>query len=367
MNVVRGARPLANVVAAVVAAAIVAAGTAGCAHSGAGSAAAGAGGSRPGSPKRVASTASPTTPGPKPTTGPKPSTGPTTTGPTATTGPAPAPSTTAAPAVRPDRRAPFPVRELTIPFVDTSRPTVGRDGLISHSRALTTEVWVPEGGGRFPLIVFAPGFAVGPNPYQTLLEAWAAQGYVVAAVEFPLTDAAVAGPNLDENDLNNQPADLRFVTDGLVAPTSPVAGQIDRSRVALAGHSDGAESALEESIEPIPPGQPAYRAVIVMSGQPLLGIATTPNPPILVIQGDADTINPPARGYRTWQVAASPKYLEVLHGAGHLPPLEAGSEWLSVIERVTDAFLDAYVAGTASPSTIARAGDDPPLATIQTG
>ncbi|MBO0691477.1 MAG: alpha/beta hydrolase [Acidimicrobiaceae bacterium] len=254
-----------------------------------------------------------------------------------------------------------------MPLVDASRPTVGPAGLVSSSRALTTEVWVPEGPGRWPLVVFGPGFQVGPGPYGALLSAWAAHGYVVAAVEFPLTDAAVAGPNLDENDIVNQPADLRFVTDALTGPTSPVAARIDRLRVAVAGHSDGAEDALDASIQPPPPGQPRYRAIIAMSAQPLVGIAATPNPPILVVQGDADTVNPPARGYRTWQVAASPKDLEVLHGAGHLPPLEDGSQWLPIIERVTEAFLDTYVAGNANPAAIPQAGNAPPLAAIQTG
>jgi dienelactone hydrolase len=252
-------------------------------------------------------------------------------------------------------------------LVDTSRPTIGRAGLISRSRALTTRLWVPVGPGRWPLVVFAPGFQVGPAPYRALLEAWAAHGYVVAAVEFPLTDAAVAGPNLDENDIVNQPADIRFVTDALIGPASPVAERIDRLEVAVAGHSDGAETALDAGIQPAPPGQPAYRAVIAISAQPLIGITATPNPPLLVIQGDADPINSPSRGYRTWQNAMSPKDLEVLHGAGHLQPLEPGSRWLPVVERVTDAFLDAYLASDASPTAIARVGGEPALATIHTG
>ena len=315
--------------AATVVAIVVAASAAGCAH-----------------PEADSSTATPATP-------------------TVTAKPGPAASSTARPASG-RRTGPFAVRQLTMHLVDTSRPTVGRAGLISHSRALTTQLWVPVGPGRWPLIVFAPGFSVGTAPYRALLEAWATHGYVVAAVEFPLTDAAVAGPNLDENDIVNQPADLRFVTDALVGPGSPVRERIDPLRVAVAGHSDGAETALDASIQPAPAGQPAYRAVIAISAQPLIGIATTPNPPLLVIQGDADPINSPSRGYRTWQIATSPRVLEVLHGAGHLQPLEPGSRWLPVVERVTDAFLDAYLLGDASPTAISRVGYDPPIAAIYT-
>ncbi|MGH9102418.1 MAG: alpha/beta hydrolase family protein [Acidimicrobiales bacterium] len=254
--------------------------------------------------------------------------------------------------------------EVTVPLVDHGRPTVAHGRQISPYRALTTKVWVPEAPGRRPLVVFVAGFEVGPTPYQALLESWARRGYVVAAPELPLTDAAVAGANLDEGDLANQPADIRFVTDALVAQGSPVARRIDRARVAVTGHSDGAETALVDSIRPAPPGEPAYRAVIAISAQPLTGPASIPNPPMLVIQGSADTINPPAHGYRLWEEAAPPKYFEVLYGAGHLPPLEAGSSWLPVVEAVTGAFLDAYVAGDAKPAGLALAGDAPPLASI---
>lgn len=91
------------------------------------------------------------------------------------------------------------------------------------------------------------------------------------------------------------------------------------------------------------------------SAQPLSGHARTANPPILVTQGDVDTINPPAYGMQTWQEAASPKYLLVLHGGGHLPPLQAGSAWLPGVEAVTEACLDAYLAGDANPSGVAAA------------
>jgi hypothetical protein len=208
---------------------------------------------------------------------------------------------------------------------------------------------------------------VGPQTYASLLETWAAHGYVVAGPEFPLTDPAVAGSNLDEDDINNQPTDLRFVTDSLIAPESPVAGQIDPARVAVAGHSDGAVSALAASLAPAPAGERRYRAVVVMSGQPVPGLGAIANPPILVTQGDADTINPPAYGLQTWQQAASPKYFLDIHGGGHLPPLQAGSTWLPGIEAASLAFLDAYVAGDEAASGIAAAVSTAPFLSLRSG
>lgn len=258
---------------------------------------------------------------------------------------------TAPPATTPPG-PPYAVESLTVPLVDTSRPTVSHGHQISSSRSLTTLVWFPDSPGRHPLVVFAHGYQVGPAPYLSLLRAWAAHGYVVAAPEFPLTDEALAGPNLDENDINNQPADLRFVTDSLVSASSPVARRIDANQVVVAGHSDGSESALAASVAPVPHGEPPYRALIAMSVQQLPGVSHTDNPPMLVTQGDHDTINPPSYGYQVYGQGSSPKYLLVLKGAEHLPPLEAGSAWLSGIELVTEAFVDCYAGHDASSAAI---------------
>jgi pimeloyl-ACP methyl ester carboxylesterase len=91
------------------------------------------------------------------------------------------------------------------------------------------------------------------------------------------------------------------------------------------------------------------------------------NPPIMVTQGDADTINPPAWAQQTWQLAAPPKYLLDIHGGGHLPPLQTGSAWLPGIEAVTTAFLDAYVAGDTAPSAVADSVRTAPMLSLQSG
>lgn len=279
----------------------------------------------------------------------------------------PPPTTTTAPPPTTVPGPPYGVGSLTLQLVDTTRPTVSHGNQISSSRALTTLVWYPQVPGRHPLVVFAHGFQVGPAPYVTLLEAWAAHGYVVAAPEFPLTDSAIAGANLDEGDIDNQPADLRFVTDRLVDPSSPVSSRIDPARVAVTGHSDGSESALAASLNPAPSGEPAYRALIAMSVEQLPDVAHTDNPPMLVTQGDQDTINPPSYGYQVYTEGSSPKYLLVLKGGGHLPPLEPGSAWLPGIESVTEAFLDFYVAGDAPVSGIGAGATPPSLFALSKG
>ena len=285
--------------------------------------------------------------------------------PTATTAPTtiapPPPPVTARPA-----GPPYQIASVTLPLVDRSRPTVSHGQTISTTRSLPTTVWFPTAPGRWPLVVFAHGFQVSPAPYTALLESWASHGYVVAAPAFPLTDQAIAGPNLDESDINNQPADVRFVTDELVTAASPVRARIDRARVAVAGHSDGAETALAASTDPVPAGGPAYRAVLVLSGQPVPG-APGRNPPMLVAQGDADDINPPSLGYAAWDQAASPKYLLLLKGAGHLPPFEAGSAWLAGVERVTETFLDAYAAEDRPVSAVVASVTGYPYLSIRTG
>jgi len=222
--------------------------------------------------------------------------------------------------------APFHVRTYT--FVDHAR-----------GRALETVVRYPTAPGRHPLVVFAHGFALTPSTYGRLLDAWARAGYVVAAPYFPHERAdAPGGP--DESDLINEPRDISFVITKVLA-----LGHVDPKRIAVAGHSDGAVAALAVAYDRrFRDGR--LRAAVVMSGAMLGGMtALAPGPPLLAVQGTADTINPPSATTYYFARAHRPKFLLWLVGAPHLPPYAGEEPQLGIVERATLAFLGHYLGG----------------------
>ena len=184
---------------------------------------------------------------------------------------------------------------------------------------------------------------------------------MVAAPEFPLTDAAVAGAALDENDLQNEPGDMRFVLSSLLDPANPMSGRIDRARIGVAGHSDGAEAALAVAQQ----GDLGLQAAMVFAGQPVTPHAA-PNPPLLVAQGSVDDINPAENGQAVYAQAANPRFLLTLVGAGHLAPFAGGSKWQPVVDQVTIDFLDRYLSGRSdSNAALVADGRHPGLASLQ--
>ena len=211
-----------------------------------------------------------------------------------------------------------------------------------------------QGAGRFPLIVFGHGFDVTPTLYQRLLQSWARAGFVVAAPVFPLENAnAPGGP--DESDLTNQPADMRFVISSLLAASSastgPLSGLIDPGSIAVAGQSDGGDTALAVAYDSRF-RDPRVRAAVILSGAeiPATGSFTFEpgSPPLLATQGTADAVNPPALTSAFFQSAQRPKYLLSLLGAEHLPPYSTEQPQLGIVERVTIAFLDGYLKHASS-------------------
>jgi predicted dienelactone hydrolase len=248
--------------------------------------------------------------------------------------------------------------------VDSSRGLTLPNGSV-QARTLVTYLRYPASGspghadvsnapaaradGPFPLVVFGHGFNVTPTIYAHLLHAWAQAGYVVVAPVFPLENAGAPG-GAKEEDLTNQPADMRFVISQMLAASArasdPLAGLIDPGAIAVTGQSDGGDTALAVAYDSRF-RDPRVSAAVILSGAeiPATGSFTflPGSPPLLAAQGTADPINPPGLTDTFFEAAPRPKYLLKLPGAEHLPPYTSQQPQLGIVERVTIAFLDGYL------------------------
>jgi dienelactone hydrolase len=262
----------------------------------------------------------------------------------------------------------MPVVVRVLHLVDGSR-SIRLPGGRLVARPVTTYLRYPgSGNGPWPLVVFGHGYAATPGIYAQLLQAWTLAGYVVAAPLFPLGNAhAAAGP--DESDIVNQPRDMSFVISQLLAAsasaTSALHGLVDPSRIAVAGQSDGAETAFAVAYDQ-PFRDARIDAAVILSGAQLPGVAFRfPHRavPLLATQGTADTTNPPSYTHAFFRAAPRPKFLLTLPGAGHLPPYTTQEPQLGVVERVTIAFLDRYLK-QGSLDGIVQAAHAPGIATL---
>lgn len=276
---------------------------------------------------------------------------------------------------------PYAIGERTMTFVDPTR-TVKIPGRGRVPRTLVTVIRYPasgpagatdvrnapadRAGGPYGLVVFGHGFAVTPATYFRLLRAWARAGFVVAAPVFPLENAhAPGGP--DESDLDNQPGDMSTVITDLLAqnarPGRPLAGMIDAARIAVAGQSDGGETALAVAYDRFY-RDPRVKAAVILSGaeipdRPSLSVGPGA-PALLATQGTADRINLPHFTYQFFAAVHRPKYLVQLLGAPHLPPYTDEQPQLSIVERVSTAFLDLYLDRQRGAGGRLRAAADRP-------
>jgi pimeloyl-ACP methyl ester carboxylesterase len=272
----------------------------------------------------------------------------------------------------------YPVTEHVLRLVDRSRARLG-------PRVLPTTIWYPvippavAGSGRlarglFPLVVFAPGFAQCDGSYGALLRTWASAGYVVAGVTFPRTNCHLTSP--DESDLVNQPGDMAYVIRRLLAvserPSGFLAGLVDTGNVAVAGQSDGGDTVAALAASTCCRDREVAAAIVLAGAEwPPMGgsyFATT-TPPILFVQGDADTINVPADSILMYRAdTTGPRFYLDLFGAGHLPPYEGQGTPEPVVARVTVDFLNRYLAGSPhAAAAMRRDGQVAGLATLVSG
>lgn len=108
---------------------------------------------------------------------------------------------------------------------------------------------------------------------------------------------------------------------------------------------------------------------MILSGAEIPGVSgydfPAPAPPLIAVQGTADTSNAPESTYRYFRLAPAPKFLLSLWGAPHLGPYTDERPQLGIVERETIAFMDRYL--KRLPGARARmwkAGDSPGVAQL---
>jgi dienelactone hydrolase len=207
----------------------------------------------------------------------------------------------------------------------------------------TTIVWPTDGPPRLPVILFGHGLGGLPPFYGELLKRWAAAGFVVAAPAFPETKFGV--DKVEILDVPNQPADLSAVLDGLIAldASDPIRRRIDPERVAAAGHSAGAISALGLfTANGVEGRDERIDAGVFLAGNSLgVGETFTGDPvPLLFVHTSGDPTVPSATGRGAFRAVPWPKGFLTLPGKEHITPyLAPGDPAFPAVTAATTDFL----------------------------
>lgn len=283
---------------------------------------------------------------------------------------APASTATAPNKARPPKIAAigkYAVGMKTQTFVDNSRPTEG----IAPSRTLLTAIYYPAqgpptdqavanappdtSGGPYPLILFSHGLGARGVFYQDVIKTWVSAGYIVAAPDYPLSNAnAPGGANFGRAiaDTKNQPADASFVISEVIKldKDGKQFGAIDAKRIGASGHSLGGITTYGVAYSA------CCRDKRIKAAIPMSGLAGVVEPaenyfhddatPLLGTHGNADGTVPYAAGRQAYTSAQPPKFLLTFIGAGHVSPFLGGTDaQATVLKKSTVDFWDRYLKG----------------------
>jgi len=112
------------------------------------------------------------------------------------------------------------------------------------STEVDAEIYLPNGDGPFPLVLFSPGFQLSSVEYRSYAEHFASWGYITALVNFE--DSLFGGPTHNEMQLT-----LSDMMDWFTSDPDVLEGTADTDSLVLMGHSMGGKlSLLRASYDP---------------------------------------------------------------------------------------------------------------------
>ncbi len=228
---------------------------------------------------------------------------------------------------------PLTVSSYDTVLQDSSRNTAANgDSPGADSRTLKTTVWHPvnEDSGPYPLLVYSHGFSSSRAGGAYLARHMASLGYVVAAMDFPLTNMrAPGGPQV--KDVVNQPGDVKFVIDSMLAASQKegvLQGLVDPARIGVFGLSLGGLTTELVSFHP-ELRDPRIGASLSIAG-PTFFLSPTffeavPQLPFMMLAGDIDALVP-------W-----------VSNAGPIPDKRPGAELVTIRGASHTGFADVAV------------------------
>lgn len=195
----------------------------------------------------------------------------------------------------------YTVAELDLEITDSTRqtPELGKfQG--DDKRTLAGKIWFPEGeSSGLPLVIYSHGFGGNHKESSHLTKYLAANGYVVAAVNFPLSHSRSPAGVPQLLDVVNQPGDVSAVIDHMLAlnkgATSPLAGRLDVNKIGAMGLSLGGLTTALATFHPDLRDTRIQAAV--MMAPPIEAFssefyASNPSVNSLVISGSMDRVVP---------------------------------------------------------------------------
>ncbi|GGO09387.1 alpha/beta hydrolase family protein [Micromonospora parathelypteridis] len=237
------------------------------------------------------------------------------------------------------------------------------------ARPLPVTIWFPTSAdgvadGRFPVVIYSHGLYSLPDLHAGLTTRWAAAGFVVAAPAFPHTRQGAA--HFTRHDVRNQPADgwrlIRHLGRLDRNHADPLAGHLDLSSIAAAGHSAGGFTTSGMFSE----GHPTrLRSGIVIAGGGLPGSFAGPPAPVLFVHGTADAVVPVTVGRAAYGRTPGPAAFLSLLGQDHGAYLTPGNPGFAPVLATTTDFLRWTLYGDQSAGARLAADAGTPMTSYE--